>query len=178
MKNIFKGIAIGVLLTTFVAIAATSLTVKEFLNNIQVNTTQLPKGWVRWKILTGERACTWIDLSRWNEASKKGWMSAWDYIFIELIPKFGSQPLTAEQAVFCYADWDALPVWNVKPNGTMTERPTYDLQKFLADGTWVINGRVSLTTLCGADLIRKTPGYEYHKIINSAGVESLTACVQ
>jgi hypothetical protein len=152
--------------------------IRGFLSSFQVNTTTLPKVYVSWNSpLFGEKFCKSIDFSRWAEAPREK-MDLYSYLFDKLIPFFGSPPLTPEEETAnCYGGAIINP-WKVKLNGSLDDRPTYDKEKFLADGSWVQNGRVAINTVCDIATVRKTVGYSYHTVINTKGIPSLTACVQ
>ena len=153
--------------------------IRGFLSSFQINTLD-PGGkvYISWNSpLFGAKFCKSFDLSRWAEIPKEK-MDLNGYIYDKLIPHFGSPPLTPdEEAANCYGGGVVLP-WHVKDNGTLLDRPTYDAELYLADGTWKINGRVAITTICDTEVIRKTPGYSYHYVTNKTGMRSLTACIQ
>jgi hypothetical protein len=181
LKRLIFWLAVANLLMLAVGIGAVSYSVKEFLQNVQVNTTQLPdKGWVRWQtVFAGSRGCNSVDFTRINEAPKMGWTPAWDYIQNALIPAFGNPPLTAAEEQFCYGDWPNIS-YVVQVNGTYTTRPLYDGELWLAtrDTTaqWKQIGRIEVGAACEPTIIRQTT-YEYRFCTNAAGMRGLTASV-
>lgn len=180
MKKIIFSVLLALLIVS-AGVAAVSYSVKDFLSNIQINTTQMPvKGWVRWQtVIATERGCNWVDFTRLSETPKVGWKAAWDFIQQDLIPTFGNPPLTEAEKVFCYGDWPAVS-FIVQKNGTYTTRPLYDGDLWLASrdttSQWKQIGRVEVGAICEQDTIRKT-SYEYHFVKNAAGTRGLTACV-
>lgn len=177
-----KRLSAGLLLFFFLSVSAQAdiigYSIRGFLTSFQINTTTLPKVYISWRIpLFGTEECKSFDLSRWTEAPREK-MNLYDYIYGKVIPLFGSPPLTDEEKKLHCFGGSVLPPYHVKPNGTLLDRPTYSIGRFQADGSWVQNGRVPLTTVCDTEIVRKTTGYEYHRVTNSAGIQSLTACVQ
>lgn len=162
-----------------ISLGAISYSVKDFLSNIEINTTQMPaKGWARWTTITSERGCYWLDFSRINETPKVGWKPAWDYINQVLIPTFGNAPLTDADKIFCFGDLPAI-VHTVQKNGTYATRPMYDGELWLktrdTNAQWKEVGRVEVGNKCEPEVIRKTT-YNYHWVNNKAGLRGLTAC--
>lgn len=171
---------IAVFIFTTAGVGAVSYSVKEFLTNIQVNTTQMPdRGWIRWQTaIFDKRGCVWVDFTRLPETPKAGWMRAWDFIQNIMIPTFGNPPLTPEQQKFCYGDWPAIN-YIVDKNGTYKTRPLYDGDLWLSTrdtgAVWKEIGRVEVGRECESTVIRKTT-FNYRWTTNLAGVRGLTAC--
>lgn len=179
MKSKHLVVLLTLLTTGGLAFAATSLSVIEFLKAVQVNTTQMPTGWVRWQTtVVSDRGCAWVDFTRINETPKIGWKSAWDFINQDLIPTFGNPPITAAQEDFCWKDIAPI-AFVVAKNGTTLTRPIFDGDLWLATrdtaSQWKQTGRVDVGVACEKEVIRKTT-YNYHWTTNSSGLRGLTVC--
>lgn len=179
MKKTLIILGVFLLVTTGWAV---TYSLQDILSKVQINTTQLPNtGWVRWEsALFGKRGCYWVDLTKASVAPRVTWKPAWDYIQLDLIPKFGNPPLTEQQKQFCFGDWPAI-AYVVKPNGTKTSRPMYDGELWLSTrdigAQWREIGRVStIDTVCESAVIRQT-SVRYHWVTNAAGLRGLTVCV-
>lgn len=182
MKKFLLGALMGLFLTAGVGFSAVSYSVKEFLQNMQVNTTQMPaKGWVRWQtVIFDQRGCIWVDFTRLAETPRVGWMPGWDFIQNVLIPTFGNPPLTTAEQAFCFGDWPSID-YVAAPNGTYTTRPMYDRDLWLAtrDTTaqWKQTGRISIAgSTCEPTVIRQTT-YAYRYCRDTGGNAGLTASV-
>lgn len=168
------GFFIGVAFCSMVG-AAGIYGAKEFLKEVRINTTKLPIGYVYWNNpITGERVCYHIDVSRWAEAPKVDWMSAFDYIHGYVIQTFGNPPLTQEESAFCF---DKAPqyAWTVSPNGKKLDRPVYSGPAWFENGLWIEIGRAAIGQLCSISEERKTT-YSYHYIMATNGKQGLVAC--
>lgn len=182
MKKFLIGVFVGVALTAGLGFSAVSYSVKEFLQNMQVNTTQMPaKGWVRWQtVIFDRRGCNWVDFTRINETPRVGWMPGWDFIQNVMIPTFGNPPLTEAEQSFCFGDWPSID-YVVAPNSTNTTRPRYDRDLWLAtrDTTaqWKQTGRITIAnSTCEPTVIRQT-AYAYRYCRDAAGNAGLTVSV-
>lgn len=179
MKKILLAVVMALIFTT-AGIGAVSYSVKEFLTNVQINTTQMPdKGWARWQtVIFDKRGCVWVDFTRLPETPKVGWIPAWDFIQNAMIPTFGNPVLTPEQEKFCYADWPAIN-YIVEKNGTYKTRPLYDGNLWLSTrdtgAQWKEIGRVEVGRECETTVIRKT-AFTYRWATNVAGLRGLTVC--
>ena len=181
-------IGVGLALLAGQAVADTPLTVQQFLENVQVNTTQLPnRVWVRWGTTTpGVYGCYWMDFTRVAEAPKVDWSSAWDYITL-LASTFGNQALSAADTQFCYADWPApTPMtYKVAPSspGSTQVQTLYSASAWVNSYTLKQPRKISAAfiaplTSCEADPIVtiNTDGRELHYATNADGVRGLAAC--
>lgn len=186
MKKIFTTIALTLLFVS-AGFGATALSLKLFLSNIEINTTELPnKGYVRmqpgvWQtVIIGKQDCYWVDFTRLSEAPRVGWKSAWNYIFEDLVPTVGNPPLTPEQEITCRI---GQPVINyvVKANGTRITRPLFDGALWLSTrdtiAQWKQIGSIEVGKSCEPLIIRQTT-YEYRYCTSAAGIRGLTASSQ
>lgn len=153
--------------------------IRGILTSLWVNTKQMPRIYISWVTpLFGNKHCIYFDASRYDELPRDE-MNLYELIYGYIIPTFGSPPLTKEEeAAHCYGGLIPKP-WHVKADGVLLYRYTFCVECFLKDGTWKVNGRVTIKdTICDTNTVRKTAYHSYHEVTNDAGKQGLVSCVQ
>lgn len=171
MRKFFFGWLVGVASLCLAGAALTPTALQLVLNNTDIYSLEAGDGmyYVRLRpILFSDPLCRRVDLSRYKEGPRFGWISVasfidmtYQYHLLKGNVTSGSPEITAR----CAEGWS---VFSVKASGTATTRPLYD------DAGKQI-GTVAVGAKCEVAVIRKTT-VEYHYTTNAAGLRGQAVC--